>query len=646
MVTDITVIGSRLPNYRPYTNIQPFTVRDGATYLLVLEGLREWLNDQLVPHIDKEISELVASWEGNTSELITKVEQKITDALALVDTAVEGVEEDAAAAIAAKAAAEAARDLAEQYASQAAEVQDGSVTALLVDPDSQLRTAADGLFASAATQTEVESGRLSETALDAAFADKSVEDLVPVINTGRLSTVELNKNYDLPEIYSQHYGVIADGSDQTTNVNAFLLEAAAQKSVAVFERGTTVGIGLPVMVPSGTRMNFNGAIFKQLPVGLIDNRTLYLFNVSDVHIYNGTIDGNKAEYADATEWRHGIALRGASRVYIHDMRIFNTKGDGIYVGDQTALSSLVRVDNVVCETNHRQGMSISHVDGMTVTGSTFNGTSGTNPQAGVDIEPNVGNVKCTNIQFIGCTFNNNGHFGAVVALPTVAPTVDQGNIQFMGCTFERNGQVGDLFGGGVNIRNGRNTSIIGGSIAWNNGPGVLVDSVLSSVDTFLTNVKINDNQREGFLVTRAVTRLAIVGCTIMDNSRLGNLLHSGLAILGAGASTMVRLIGNVVTSSRHKYNVETNGQLSRLVMIGNECAYAGTAPYGLSDVASQRLHLDVGADSSFFGNRPFFNTGMAIGNDVAGGTLGALSRKYPVYNQAGTLLGYVPLYAS
>ena len=170
MVTDITVIGSRLPAYRPYTNIQPFTVRDGATYLLVLEGLREWLNDQLVPHIDKEISELVASWEGNTSELITTVEQKITDALALVDTAVEGVEEDAAAAIAAKAAAEAARDLAEQYASQAAEVQDGSVTALLVDPDSQLRTAADDLFASAATQTEVETGRLSQTSLNSAYA--------------------------------------------------------------------------------------------------------------------------------------------------------------------------------------------------------------------------------------------------------------------------------------------------------------------------------------------------------------------------------------------------------------------------------------------------------------------------------------------
>ena len=144
---------STLPGYRPYTNIQPFTVRDGATYLLVLEGMREWLRDTLVPHVDKEISELVASWEGNTTELQAKFEELLLEAITKVDTAVEGVEENAQAAIAAKAAAEAARDLAEQYASTVVEVQDSAMTNIFNTPSSQFRAA---LFSSVGSNLIIE----------------------------------------------------------------------------------------------------------------------------------------------------------------------------------------------------------------------------------------------------------------------------------------------------------------------------------------------------------------------------------------------------------------------------------------------------------------------------------------------------------
>lgn len=225
MVTDISVIGSRLPAYRPYTNIQPFTVRDGATYLLVLEGLREWLNDQLVPHVDKEISELIASWEGNTSELITTVEQKIAEVIALVNTAVEGVNEDAAAAIAAKAAAEAARDLAEQYASQAEAVQDQAVASIFLEATSLLRNALDSVYVSLADYTPFKTLTTSDIAalkndkvntttydtfkssvesrlgtiepeldrIDNVKAEKSVTDpVVSAVTTGRLSEASIN----------------------------------------------------------------------------------------------------------------------------------------------------------------------------------------------------------------------------------------------------------------------------------------------------------------------------------------------------------------------------------------------------------------------------------------------------------------------
>ena len=61
------------PPFRPYSNITPFTVRDGATYLTVLEELRNWLNTTLVPHVDTEIANLVIAWEDNANTLLTNV---------------------------------------------------------------------------------------------------------------------------------------------------------------------------------------------------------------------------------------------------------------------------------------------------------------------------------------------------------------------------------------------------------------------------------------------------------------------------------------------------------------------------------------------------------------------------------------------
>ena len=61
------------PPFRPYTNITPFTVRDGATYLTVLEELRNWLNTTLVPHVDTEVADLVIAWEDNANTLLANV---------------------------------------------------------------------------------------------------------------------------------------------------------------------------------------------------------------------------------------------------------------------------------------------------------------------------------------------------------------------------------------------------------------------------------------------------------------------------------------------------------------------------------------------------------------------------------------------
>lgn len=69
----ITPLESFPYQLRNYNNITPFTYRDGLTYLEVLEGLRDWLYNVLVPHIDEEIGGLNDNWHEQVDGIVANV---------------------------------------------------------------------------------------------------------------------------------------------------------------------------------------------------------------------------------------------------------------------------------------------------------------------------------------------------------------------------------------------------------------------------------------------------------------------------------------------------------------------------------------------------------------------------------------------
>lgn len=84
MITPITVEG--FPRYaRPWNNITPFTYRDGLTYLEVLEGLRLWLKDTLVPHIDSEMVAIGEAWNDEVIALVSAVETALAEQAGIVN---------------------------------------------------------------------------------------------------------------------------------------------------------------------------------------------------------------------------------------------------------------------------------------------------------------------------------------------------------------------------------------------------------------------------------------------------------------------------------------------------------------------------------------------------------------------------------
>lgn len=83
---------------RATANVTPFTYYDGATYLEILEALRKWLRDVLVPefdglseYIDEQIADMVAVVDQEITANKEWTEQQITDLTAYVDNAVQQI---------------------------------------------------------------------------------------------------------------------------------------------------------------------------------------------------------------------------------------------------------------------------------------------------------------------------------------------------------------------------------------------------------------------------------------------------------------------------------------------------------------------------------------------------------------------------
>jgi hypothetical protein len=134
------------------------------------------------------------------------------------------------------------------------------------------------------------------------------------------------------------------------------------------------------------------------------------------------------------EWGQGIRIEGSSGVVVSGVRILRFWGDGITVG---SASTDVTISNVQCRFNRRQGLSIISVTGIDVLNSEFGYTSGTKPQAGIDIEPDPGREVRT-VRIINCNLRRN--MGNGIELNGSAGLID--GVRIEGCRVEDNGGYG------------------------------------------------------------------------------------------------------------------------------------------------------------------------------------------------------------
>jgi len=199
------------------------------------------------------------------------------------------------------------------------------------------------------------------------------------------------------------------------------LKLASNQEI-VFEKGTVI------MAKKGEFKGRGDCLFRGMN---LENVTL--------NGYGATFRMRKKDYQsdayDKAEWRMTLGLYSCTNIKIYGLTLAESGGDGIYLGvsgDQK-LCKDIHIKDVVCDSNHRQGISVISAENLLIENCILKNTSGTAPRAGIDLEPNHPTEKLKNCTIRNCKMENNEGPGILLYLNPLSAGSDDITILFENC---------------------------------------------------------------------------------------------------------------------------------------------------------------------------------------------------------------------
>ena len=168
--------------------------------------------------------------------------------------------------------------------------------------------------------------------------------------------------------------------------------------------------------------------------------------------YGATFRMWKEDYADPceytfSEWRHGIKLCGCDNIIIAGLTIEETGGDGISVtgvDEDTPCSSNVVIVDVTCDDVYRNGISVGSVEDLLIDNCICHNSNGTNPQGGIDFEPDYSYNTLVDCEVRDTIVHNNTGYGVELHLAHLGNEGDGVDVTFENCTIVDNQAFGGL----------------------------------------------------------------------------------------------------------------------------------------------------------------------------------------------------------
>lgn len=362
----------------------------------------------------------------------------------------------------------------------------------------------------------------------------------------------------------------------------------------VFEPGSTITIGTPSGFSRVLEVNTSNA-------ATIENVTVE---------GNGlviTMDRTTAQVQYPININCQTAGNVLDNVRIKDVVCKDSRYDGFTIGgNASAIPTRIYMERVVCTNNYRNGASIIQCDGFYATDCVFKGTNGNSPQAGFDVEPDVGCVA-RNLHFTRCTFSGNVAEGLYLQKGAGNGT-ERGSL--IDCVFE--GNTGD----GCKLYRVSGFKVIGCTARINTGASTDGFNVDDSDDIRMSDCLSESNGAYGIRWT------SIIGGVLHHNECKGNasdglLLANSSSDVVRGAISFNHLEGNAgrgMTISgctdldiTHNMVARNNGDGIDITADTHHCAITH------NQIIENSQSSDLGADGIIMESRSNYNN---IANNV------------------------------
>lgn len=199
-----------------------------------------------------------------------------------------------------------------------------------------------------------------------------------------------------------------------------LLQQNLEKHSEIVLPNRTLEIDANVLkVKSNQKIWFQDNTYLKIkPNNLSRYIILNISKVENVEIFNPQIIGDRYNHLDKKgEWGFGLRISASKNIKIYNANIQNTWGDGISLARENNIcNENILLNGFYVNEARRNGITIGCGRNISVQNVLIVNTGGTNPQAGIDIEPDNNNDILENIQLKNIQTYNNKGAGIIVSL--------------------------------------------------------------------------------------------------------------------------------------------------------------------------------------------------------------------------------------